>query len=231
MKPFLRKVWQEWLRPFAVAFVIIAPLKSVVADWNWVPSGSMKPTILEGELVGVNKLAYDLKVPFTTAHLATWSNPTRGDIIVFSSPADGMRLVKRVIGLPGDTVELRDEKVYLNGVPQVYALADAAPFRGEIYEDPNPIIATERLGPSDHYIAILPDRPALRTYGPVTVPPGQYFVMGDSRDNSRDSRFIGCIPREKILGRVPRVILSFAPSHYYLPRLHRILQPMSFHRA
>jgi signal peptidase I len=118
MKRIVNKIWREWIRPFALVFIIVAPLKSAVADWNWVPTGSMKPSILEGELVFVNKLAYDLKVPFTTRHLSTWGDPLRGDVVVFYSPKDGIRLVKRVIGLPGDTVELRNGVLYLNGLPQ-----------------------------------------------------------------------------------------------------------------
>ena len=86
-----------------------------MADWNDVPTGSMKPTILEGDRVFVNKLAYDLKVPFTTWHITEWSNPHCGDIVVFFSPKDGKRLVKRVIGLPGDTVELQNERLVING--------------------------------------------------------------------------------------------------------------------
>jgi len=73
-------LWREWIKPFAVVAAVVFPLKSAIADWNWVPTGSMKPTILEGDLVLVNKLAYDLKVPFTLQRLAEWSNPERGDI-------------------------------------------------------------------------------------------------------------------------------------------------------
>ena len=123
MKNIANKIWRDWLRPFALVFVVIAPLKSAVADWNWVPTGSMKPSILEGELVFVNKLAYDLKVPFTTLHLSTWANPVRGDVVVFYSPQDGTRLVKRVVGLPGDTVTLKNDVLYLNGIPQQYSAA------------------------------------------------------------------------------------------------------------
>ena len=79
-------MWREWLQPFALLFIVITPLKSAIVDWNWVPSGSMKPTILEGELVLVNKLAYDLKIPFTTRRLSQWGDPARGDIVVFFSP-------------------------------------------------------------------------------------------------------------------------------------------------
>jgi signal peptidase I len=226
MKPVVHKIWREWLRPFALVFLIAAPFKSVVADWNWVPTGSMKPSILEGELVFVNKLAYDLKVPFTTVHLSTWGKPIRGEVVVFYSPVDGTRLVKRVIGVPGDTVQLKNDVLYLNGVPQQYSSTDSAPFRHDVFEDANPIVAIEHLAGINHYVLGLPGRQALRNFGPFLVPPDQYFMMGDSRDNSADSRFIGPVPRAAIVGRVPRVILSFDPSRHYLPRPQRILQPM-----
>lgn len=226
MKHLAIKIWRDWLCPVAVVFLVMAPFKSAVADWNWVPTGSMKPSILEGELVLVNKLAYDLKVPFTTMHLSTWGDPVRGDVVVFFSPKDRTRLVKRVIGLPGDRVEMRDDVLYLNGVPQQYSIRDSAPFLRDVFEDANPVVAIEHLEACDHYVMSLPNRLALRSFGPVMVPPGQYFMLGDSRDNSADSRFIGPIPRQEIVGRVGRVVLSFDPARYYSPRLQRILQPM-----
>ena len=231
MKRIADRIWREWLRPAALAFIIVVPFKSAVADWNWVPTGSMKPSILEGELVFVNKLAYDLKVPFTTLHLSTWADPVRGDVVVFYSPVDGTRLVKRVVGLPGDTVELRDDVLYLNGLPQQYSPTDAAPFRHDVFEDANPVVAVEHLAGSDHYVMALPGRRALRNFGPLVVPPDRYFMMGDSRDNSSDSRFIGPVSRAAIVGRVPRVILSFDPARHYLPRPQRFLQPMNLDGA
>src|SRR5678815_3869903 len=78
-------VWHEWLRPLLAALAIVAPIKSAIADWNWVPSGSMKPTILEGDLVAINKLAYDFKVPFTLVRLAEWGQPANGEIVIFFS--------------------------------------------------------------------------------------------------------------------------------------------------
>src|ERR1017187_2542931 len=119
-----RRWWRQEIRPLMVLALVMFSVRSSLADWNDVPTGSMKPTILEGDRVFVNKLAYDLKVPFTTWHLAQWSNPQRGDIVVFYSPKDGMRLVKRVIGLPGDTVELRNEQLIINGQPVDYTAAD-----------------------------------------------------------------------------------------------------------
>ena len=226
MKNIAHKIWLEWLRPFVLVVLIGAPFKSAIADWNWVPSGSMKPSILEGELVFVNKLAYDLKVPFTTVHLSTWGEPARGDVVVFYSPLDGTRLVKRVVGLPGDTIQLQNDILYLNGVRQQYSSTDSEPFRQDIFEDENPTVAIEHLGGCDHYVLALPGRRALRNFGPVTVPADQYFMLGDSRDNSADSRYLGPIPREKILGRVPCVLISFDPMRYYRPRPQRILQSM-----
>ncbi len=226
MKHLPYKIWREWLRPFALVIAIAAPLKSAVADWNWVPTGSMKPSILEGELVYVNKLAYDLKVPFTTVHLSTWANPVRGDVVVFYSPVDGTRLVKRVVGVPGDTVQLKNDVLYLNGIPQHYSSTDPAPFRHDIFEDANPVVAVEHLDECNHYVLGLPGRLAMRNFGLIVVPPNEYFMMGDSRDNSADSRYIGPVARDKIVGRVPRVILSFDPYRHFLPRPQRFLQSM-----
>src|SRR6516162_10613328 len=104
-----RRWWRKEIRPLLVMALVVFSVRSSLADWNDVPSGSMQPTILVGDRVFVNKLAYDLKVPFTTLHLAEWSNPKRGDIVVFYSPYDGTRLVKRVVGLPGDSIELRND--------------------------------------------------------------------------------------------------------------------------
>jgi signal peptidase I len=110
-----RRWWRREIRPLLILALVLFSIRSSLADWNDVPTGSMKPTILEGDRVFVNKLAYDLKVPFTTWHITEWSNPHCGDIVVFFSPKDGKRLVKRVIGLPGDTVELQNERLVING--------------------------------------------------------------------------------------------------------------------
>jgi signal peptidase I len=220
---FLLRLWREYLRPLAVAAAIMLPMKSALADWNFVPSGSMEPSIRPGELVLVNKLAYDLKVPFTTRHLAEWGDAARGDVVVLFSPADETRLVKRVVGLPGDLVEMRDEKLWINGRPLSYAPAAAADLAGA---EPSAIVATESLGVRPHAIKILPGRPAPRTFGPIRVPAGQYFVLGDNRDNSNDSRYLGCIDRARIVGRASAVIASVDLEKYGKPRLSRFLHPI-----
>jgi signal peptidase I len=114
-----KNLWRE-TKALALTIIILTAVRSAIADWNDVPTGSMNPTIVQGDRVFVNKLAYDLKVPFTTWHLAQWSNPKRGDIVVFFSPVDGTRLVKRVIGLPGDKIELANDRLLINGRPSQY---------------------------------------------------------------------------------------------------------------
>jgi signal peptidase I len=188
----------------------------------------MMPSIVPVELVLVNKLAYDLKVPFTTLHLAQWADPQRGDVVVFFSPADGIRLVKRVVGLPGDVVSMNRERLIINGSPVDYdplppeglaELVGASPGQETLF-------AEEHLGSRPHRIMILPQRRALRTFGPVQVPAGSYFVMGDNRDNSNDSRYIGCVTRERIVGRATAIIASVDLDQWGKPRFDRFLKKM-----
>jgi signal peptidase I len=218
-----RYLWREWIKPLGLAALIVLPLKSAVADWNWVPTGSMKPTILEGDLVFVNKLAYDLKIPFTLQRLAEWEQPAAGDVVVFFSPHDGMRLVKRIVAGSGDTVELRNNVLILNGTPMNYDAGQSRVSTKEFHEDSRARVLTERGRDGSREILELPSRRALRDFGPVTVPPGHYFAMGDSRDNSFDSRFWGFVERKQIVGRVNRILLSFDKNHRFVPRLRRTL--------
>jgi signal peptidase I len=217
MRKKLGKFWREWVKPLLIAVAIVAPLRSVVADWNDVPSGSMRPTILVGDRILVNKLAYDLKVPFSTIRLSTWSDPQRGDIIVFRSPADGKRLVKRVAAVPGEVIEMRNDRLFLNGKPASYEAADAVTGKSALVFD-------ETVAGRTHPVMICPSKPALRSFGPVRVPAGRYFVMGDNRDESFDSRYFGFVARDVIVGRATTVALSFDREHYWRPRLNRFLQ-------
>ncbi len=220
-KSLTKSFWKEWVRPMAVAAAFILPVKSSLADWNWVPTGSMKPTILEGDMILVNKLAYDLKVPFTLTRLAKWSAPSKGDIVVFFSPEDGTRLVKRVVAGPGDTVELRRNTLVVNGSPLDYRLEDIEPFKSEVYEDPRAILAEESLAGHKHHVMAFPSRAAMRDFPKTSVPAGKYFVMGDSRDNSKDSRYFGFVPENQIVGRARHVLVSADKNHFYMPRIGR----------
>ena len=228
LRRFLPVLWRDWIRPLALPLLLIAGAKSALADINYVPSGSMKPTILEGDVVFINKLAYDLRVPFTTARIAQWANPTRGDIVVCFSPEDGIRLVKRVVGLPGDTVELRNEVLFLNGVAQTYA-----PLPESVTEDLNAgdrasaLFAREQLVDGKaHAVMVVPHLPAYRNFGPVTVPANSYFVLGDHRDNSKDSRMFGAVPRREIVGEAVGVFVSADRERWLRPRFGRFFSAL-----
>ena len=213
-------IWREWLRPIVLVAAVIFPFRSVVADWNVVPSGSMRPTIVEGDRIFVDKLAYDLKLPFTTQHLAQWADPQRGDIVVFYAPDSGERLVKRVIGTPGDVIELRAERLYVNGQSATYRAASA------VTRSVGENIVSEEIGGRRHPITFLDGASALHTFAPLQVPSGTYFMLGDSRDNSRDSRYFGFVTRAAILGRATHVVVSLDPENFYRPRAQRFLQAL-----
>ena len=214
-----KKVINE-IRVFMLMLLVVSSLRSALADWNDVPTGSMKPTIEEGDRVVVNKLAYDLKVPFTTFEVWKWGDPRRGDIVVLFSPKDGMRLVKRVVGVPGDRIEMRDNQLYVNG--------DAARWKsiGEENdrEQGSTLVVEETLEGRTHLVMFTPQIAAVRSFAPLIVPPGRYFVMGDNRDNSNDSRFIGLIDRHRIVGKALAVAFSFDRANHYAPRFNRFFK-------
>jgi signal peptidase I len=217
----LKHLWRAHIRPVLVLLIILTSMRSAIADWNTVPTGSMKPSIVEGDRIFVNKLAYGLKVPYTTWHLLRWDNPDRGEIVVFFSPKDGIRLVKRIVGLPGDEVQMINEQLIINGTRASYQ--PLAGFANQIAssDDARHEYAAEIINGASHPVMATPSIRALRNYGPVTVPPGHYLVLGDNRDNSADSRFIGMIPASSIVGRSSFVVLSLDYDDYYLPRRDR----------
>ncbi len=196
--------------------------RSAVADWNDVPTGSMRPTIIEGDRIFVNKLAYDLKIPFTGIRLAEWDRPGRGDIVTFYSPADGVRLVKRVIGLPGDTVAMRNNRLVINGEPVEYDISDVPEIDSGSYGCVG--FYTENLPDVPHTVMVTPSLPAMRSFGPFTVPRDSCFMLGDNRDNSADSRYFGFVPLDSITGKVTGVAFSVQRDRYYLPRKGRFLE-------
>jgi len=203
--------------------------RSAVADWIQVPTGSMNPTIVEGDRILVNKSAYGLRVPFTEVRLTQGSDPQHGDIVIFPSPKNGTMLVKRVVGVPGDTIAMIDEQLYVNGkaVEYMHAATDRADAelpsatRGE-----QRYYLSENLDGKTHPIMVLPNRNAMRSFEPVTVPAGEYFMLGDNRDNSGDSRYFGFVPRASIVGRAGRVAYSLDAERWYAPRADRFFSPL-----
>ncbi|MEP6608363.1 MAG: signal peptidase I [Burkholderiaceae bacterium] len=115
MKRFLKNN-----RGFIVFLLLLGVFRSAIADWNPIPSGSMRPTLLEGDVVLVDRLAYDFKLPLSDIVLFNFGNPRRGDVITFTSPADGVRLIKRLVAVPGDVVAIRGEVLYINGAASEY---------------------------------------------------------------------------------------------------------------
>ncbi|MBI3849363.1 MAG: signal peptidase I [Verrucomicrobia bacterium] len=216
------KWWRESIKPMLIIVLVMFAFRSAIADWNDVPTGSMNPTIIEGDRVFVNKLAYDLKIPFTRLRVTQWGNPKRGDVVVFFSPVDEIRLVKRVVGLPGDRIELANNQLLVNGEPVKYEPLDQK-IINEIpaNQQSQHQFATELLAKHPHPVMATPLRPSARSFGPITVPAGQFFMMGDNRDNSFDSRFYGCVERKRIVGRASAVVISLDHEDYYLPRWHR----------
>jgi signal peptidase I len=199
-------------RGFILFIFLMLVFRSSFADWNVVPTGSMKPTILEGDRVWINKLAYDVRVPFTSISLYEVADPRRGDIVVFDSAAAGTRLIKRVIGVPGDTVELKDNRLYINGEAARYSTA---------MEGGEALQLNEEIAGFIHRMQIHDAFGFAGGFGPLTVPDGHYLVLGDNRDYSADSRVIGFVPRHEIVGRSGGVVISLNYDNYSLPRSDR----------
>ena len=214
------KHWLKTNRGFLIFLLCFGFFRTALADWNPIPSSSMRPTLLEGDVVLVNRLAYDFKVPLTDISLARLGEPERGDVITFTSPQDGIRLIKRLVGLPGDVVELREDRLFINGTAAEYS--DVAQISETMGQHTLPgMRATERIGEQVHAVQFLPPIPAKRNFGPIVVPQDSYFFLGDNRDNSGDSRYVGIVPRRMLIGRAHHVLVSADIIGNWLPRVDR----------
>ncbi|SAL23304.1 signal peptidase I [Caballeronia udeis] len=215
----LPRLWRE-NRNLIAFLVLMALFRSAIADWNVVPSGSMLPTIREGDRIVVDKMAYDLRVPFTHIAIAHLHDPQRGDIVTVDSSAAHELIVKRLIGLPGDVVAMRDNVLYINGKRAGYQPVDITGVEGDA-SSPGEYL-DEKLGHVTHVVrlSVLAPSPR-RSFGPVTVPKGEYLMLGDNRDDSADSRYFGFFPRNELMGRATRVAYSLDPDRHHMPRLDR----------
>lgn len=195
-----------------VFLLLMFASRSSVADWYVVPTGSMLPTIVEGDRIFVDKMAYRLEIPFTDISIATTGQPKRGDIVVFNSKKADNRLVKRVVGLPGDSISMHNNRLVVNGTPLAY-----------LEVDKNNLIET--LGTVEHKVQLVGQAHA-HSFSTVKVPSGHYLVLGDNRNNSADSRYYGFVPEQELQGRATNVVISLDPDNYYLPREDRSLTPL-----
>ncbi|MET0065018.1 MAG: signal peptidase I [Candidatus Thiodiazotropha sp.] len=209
-------------RAFLLFVICMLVFRSSIADWNTVPTGSMKPTILEGDRVWVNKMAYDLRLPFTHLSLYRFADPGRGEVVIFDSAAADKKLVKRVIGLPGDEVAMRDNQISINGRLLDYT---SDPVPSGLLE-PGFSERIETIGAVTHRVRVLRGGGRMSSFLPVVVPEGHYLVLGDNRDNSADSRVIGFVPRAEIVGRTDTVVMSLNYDNHYLPRPERFFQAL-----
>jgi signal peptidase I len=224
----LTSLWREW-RSFLLFVAVMLLFRSAIADWNQVPSGSMIPSILIGDRIVVDKLAYNLRVPFTMRSLMRWGEPQRGDVVTFNSPADERLLVKRVIGVPGDYVELQDNRLIVNDVAAHYEQVDerkldALGFVGHVHYE----VYRESLLGNTRYVMLqrMPHPGITTSFAPTRVPEGHYLMMGDNRDNSSDSRRIGFVSRDRILGRANSIAFSLDYENYYAPRMDRFFEDL-----
>ena len=205
-KSFGRWAW-EWVKSIAVALVIWLVLRTLLIEAFRIPSSSMEKTLLVGDFLFVNKALYGAEVPLMHAHLPAIREPHRLDIVVFDSKTqEGVKVVKRLIGMPGDTLEMKQAVLYRNGDPQRESYIQHIDSLGD------PVDAEMRQWQVAY---LLPEvdreayHPSRDNWGPLVVPPGQYFVMGDNRDNSYDSRYWGFVDRRVIRGRPLFVYYSF----------------------
>jgi signal peptidase I len=217
----------RWFLAIMLAFGLV---RTAVADYNPVPSGSMHPNILEGDVILVNRLAYNVKLPLTNIVLSHTGNPARGDIATFFSPQDGARLVKRVIGLPGDVIEMRNKELVVNGrrikyVSSGVSMANSVENSGHGYALPARRLR-EVIGDHPYQIQWLSGIESAPNFGPLAIPVDQYLMLGDNRDNSADSRFIGLVPRHLLIGRAERILVSAAITDNWMPRFDRFGQSL-----
>ncbi len=201
----LARWFDNWMRSLGMALVLFIIIRTFLIEAFQIPSGSMERTLLAGDFLFVNKAVYGAQIPGTHARLPGFESPRRGDVIVFAYPRNPeLNYVKRVIGAPGDTVEMRAGAVRVNGQPlrEPYVLR----------VDPMHDVRDPEFNWQQAYVvgAVAPDyHPTRDTWGPLAVPPGKFFVLGDNRDNSADSRYWGFVDAQAVKGRPLVVYFSY----------------------
>ena len=205
----------EYARSLFPVLLFVLTLRSFVAEPFRIPSGSMMPNLLVGDFILVNKYNYGLRLPVLNRKIVAIGEPKRGDVMVFrypgmgpDDPTAGTDYIKRVIGLPGDVVTVKDNRVTLNGVAVGYQGAGYFEGHGAGLDMTGANVFTENLPGRSHTLLELPGTGFDRHDGTWTVPAGNYFVMGDNRDNSEDSRFWGFVPEQNLVGRAMVIWLN-----------------------
>ncbi|MFQ5704904.1 MAG: signal peptidase I [Gemmatimonadales bacterium] len=200
-----RWMW-EWIKSIAIALIIWFFLRALLVQAFRIPSPSMENTLLIGDFLFVNKALYGAEIPVVKKRLPAFREPRRSDVVVFDSPeTKGMNVVKRIVGVPGDTISMLDNRVYINGVPA------SEPFAKKENSTADPQDPRMRAWQIKYLVGRDPEEyhPSLKNWGPLVVPPDSFFVMGDNRDNSYDSRYWGFLGRDRIDGRPLFIYYSY----------------------
>jgi len=214
-------LWEN-VKSIAGALVIFLFIRTFFVEAFRIPSGSMIPTLLVGDWLFVNKLVYGPHIPFTSVNLPGYSDPKRGEVVVFVSPYQPDEaaigndptptLVKRLIGMPGDTIYMRDGLAYVNGIEQRQGFAAANNEKGNPDETNDLFIWQKRYALASSHFGLAPSQPTHDNWGPLVIPPTHYFMMGDNRYCSKDSRYWGIVPRDNLKGRPLVVYYSYRPA-------------------
>jgi len=199
------RVW-DWVRSLAFGFVLFLVLRAFVVQTFVITSGSMEGTLLIGDFLVLNKVAYGAQVPGATARLPGYAEPGRGDVVVFEAHHEPLDVVKRIVGVPGDTLRMENKTLYVNG----HARTEPYVQRGLNEED----VTDVRMEWQRAHLNAPPEararyRPTRDNWGPLVVPTGHYFLLGDNRDDSLDSRWWGFLRGDRIKGRVEVVYFSY----------------------
>jgi signal peptidase I len=191
----------EYAKSFFPVLLIVLVLRSFLVEPFQIPSGSMIPTLEVGDFILVNKFTYGLRLPVVGTKIVAMNDPKRGEVMVFIPPHDSRYFIKRVVGLPGDTIRYEDKVLYINDERVVSEPIDQVEIEMPNGMMQSGILLTEKLGEVDHETQIMnaPSRDGGRTVW--VVPEGHYFMMGDNRDNSADSRVWGAVPEQNIVGK------------------------------
>ena len=202
----------EYSKSFFPVFLIVFVLRSFIVEPFRIPSNSMMPTLLTGDFILVNKFNYGIRLPVIDSKIVELGSPERGDVVVFRYPEDpSTPFIKRVVGVPGDRIAYYDKLLYVNDepMPQTAIGRYAGVGSGAVMSGAS--LRTERIGDAEHRILVQPNAHSVR--GSVVVPAGHYFVLGDNRDNSRDSRYWGTVPDELLIGRAFRIWMNWDVGH------------------
>lgn len=202
-RPGMRRTLVEYARSFFPVLLFVLVIRSFIFEPFRIPSGSMMPTLLEGDFIFVKKFSYGLRLPVTETKVIETGEPQRGDVIVFRLPSDpSINYIKRVVGLPGDEVIYERQRLTINGETVALKQGPDASFTAPVF--------VEDLDGRVHDILVTNPQFSTRD-GTYRVPVGHYFVMGDNRDRSRDSRFIGAVPEKYLVGEAVRIWMHFVP--------------------